>query len=330
MLTVVVYFNNLKNSHKNFLNNLHSLKQKDVEIIFIVDSKTSEFFKFIEQVEIILDGTPTKTIYSSKKLSLNQKLYYASKQASMPNIMFIDSSNTLNKTFFNDVETLFKDNVVDVLEFGIEFKGDVKWNPKKRFMINDLVPVNLNNDPRPVAYTLPFIHNKIFSTKLIKNVVNNLSLHMDNSDSYSIEPLYVAMINANNYMYWYGKPKITINFNELKIPSFSSSLKEWERVVNLFILKNKFLPEIKYAKCYYFKVFLLGFMAYSEQHKMFSKDSSLRSKYKEKLEKLIASSELQNFNVENKYMIFESVETELLKNAQPIKSWNKTLSLLEK
>lgn len=332
MISLLVIFNN-EYPHKNFFSSLEEqiAKHKDVEIIFVVQTKQNIIINKIQNLQSKHKEVNFKIISSSKSLSFNQQMTIAIKLITKKYFMIVDSSNSLNSELLDRILPITTKENVDLIEIGLEFKGKVKWNSPKRMNIKHFAILKIKEWSGIIAYVMPFVQNKIFSVKLMNKVLEETTLDviLDSSNLFSIELLYLLILKANAFIYL-DNIKQTIEFNENNIINYKNLFKEWDKVINIYFQKQKYMSEIKYAYLYHIQLIVPGMYASNNSLQFFSdKDNVLLNNYYNKLIKIRQDDKFDNFELTNTYMHYANNETSLLKEVIPINKWKKIFSLLK-
>lgn len=331
MVSLVVEFNkkNIKNANK-FLNSIPVLvpNLKEVEIIFVIADNAKDILKLVDN---FVKNHPVKfrIIYCAKTLSLNQQIRFVLKQVSKQYLWFLDPLTKYDNDKMSKVLDVLEKEQPDVVEIKPTFNGIVKWNPQYRLWLDPFKKYDLNENPKIISYTFPFILNKVLNKKILDEVFKSkiMSLKTDSSSNLSSEFVYLALLNAKTYL-WIKDETILINFNEENIPSYNYVFNEWKRICAIYEAKQLYLDEIIYARTYYLLIILTGLYGSKKMHLIFKDPQLICKKYYEKLTKL-GQNKMQQFVSQNPYMQGENPEIMLLKATQPIKKWNKIFAQLQ-
>lgn len=335
MLSLVVYFN--RNNHKanqKFLSHMSVILSNlidDIEIIFIVQDDSFDLVNKICELESL--SLRTKIIFCTKVFSFNQQLNYLIKQVNTKYVWILNHDTKYLIDDFLNVLKVVKEKDIDLIEMKFKLSGNIKWNPKERIIIEPLTEIDVVKEKKIIAYTFPFVFNKVFSKKQMLKVLNSnlLSIYKDSSSILSTEFLYVFMLNIKSYV-WLPNNIVNINIHESDIPNYTYAISEWENICSIYRINDRYLSEIKYAKVYYLQIILTSFYGNSKSKISFNHNNKIKNwliKYHDKLLK-IKKDELQNFDIDNKYMLNKNNENILLRTIQPVNKWNKIFSLLEK
>lgn len=334
MISLITYFNknNMKTINK-FLLTMSLIEIKDeekIELIFVVQNNASNIINEIQKFYKTNNVFKIKIIYCVKTLSLNQQLNFAIKQISNKYLWILNPNIKYENKDLKNLVTILKKEEIDIIEMKPKFGGIIKWSPTERTIIKPYTAINLSKENKIIAYTFPFLLNKVFSKKIIQKIFesNLLNTHMDSSTNLSIELLYFAFLYAKTYL-WMPNSNVLINIDEENILNYKYTIQEWNHLESIYQKESKYIQEIKYAKIYYLQLFLAGIYSVRNTN-FFNKDYKiLQKKYYEKLLK-IKKEEFENFDIDNKYMLSKNNENVLLKEIQPINKWNKIFLMLEK
>lgn len=334
MFSLIIEFNkkNIKNASK-FLNSITMSAPKLVnqEIIFLIADNAREVLKLIDNFALNNKNLKFKIIYSTKALSLNQQIYFILQQVSKQYLWFLDPLSKFEND--NKIESVLKvldSDQPDIVEIKPVFNGITKWTPQYRLWLDPLKKYDLNNNPKIIAYTFPFLLNKILNRKVLDDIFKlklMSNLKNDSSSNLSSEILYLALLNAKTYL-WIKDETIFINLNEANVPSYNYVLNEWRRILAAYEKKNIYLDEIEYARAYYLLVVLTGLYGNKKMHLIFKDPQLICKNYYEKLTKL-GQNKMQKFVSKNPYMQADNPEINLLKSIQPVGKWNKIFGKLE-
>lgn len=333
MITFIVEFceDSFKKT-KSFLLNLSDIVEeiKDAEVIFI--TKSDKMCPIDEIVIPFMNSNPlikTKIIYSSKTLSLNKQIKYSTKISSTDYVWFINPLVKYNKTMVLNVVNILRRKEIDLVEIRPELCGLIKWEPKSRHDLKPSTRLKIDENEKIVAYAFPFIQNKVFSKKSVMNVLENNKIinNIDISSSLSIEFLYLFLLEAKTYA-WISNGIVPINISEGNIPYYKHLFDEWSRVQKKYLEENRLISELKYAEAYHLLIIISSLYGIKSINSIFNESQVFKKKYHAKLMKLWQS-DMEFFDIENKYMVNKNNENILLRHVQPINKWSKLLANLE-
>lgn len=332
MVTCIIDLKEIGNKKLNkFLSNLSDFLSsfKDSEVIFVVKSDNN---KVINQISSFIDNNDdveVKIIYSSKTLSTNKQLKFASILSTKNYVWLLDPNVEYNKSLSKNICKTLKNNDIDLIEIKPKFNGWIKWDPRTRHNLKPSIKLSLSENEKIVAYTFPFLQNKIFTKKILSSIFHSKKLNdsFDVSTNLTIEFLYLYLLKIKTYV-WIQNISVTINILQDEIPYFKHIFEEWNRIDEVYYAEEKYISEIKYAKVYYLFLIITSFYGVKNINTIFKDGNIYKQKYFEKLLKLW-NTEFNFFETENKYMINKNEENQLLNNIPPINKWNKLLSFLE-
>lgn len=340
MFSVIILFNELRKEIiiKKFFSKLSSSlrNQKEIEVIFIVEND----YKLINYIQNFQNANPNcivKFIFSNRENSLNKILEQVNKLVTNDYLFFLTSPSKIVPGFFNTITKIIDSNSPDIIEFKPSLNNFIKWNPKDRLTTNKYnVNLRIKEHPEIIAFSYPFIFNKIISTSLLNTVLKFFSTDTmyDTSNILFTYLVYLLFLKANKY-YYLPNQLISIDIEEKHILNYNSILSQWDVIQEKYSIENKYLEEISYAKLFYLKIILCSLYLQNKtniKEKLKSKkytSNLIQQKYQEKLDQ-ITYSEFKDFHLKNKYMLLpNSIEANILKQNYPISKWNKLLKELE-
>ena len=339
MFSIIILFNEYKKesiTRKFFSKLSSSIKtQKETEIIFIVENDYY-IIDYIQEFQNDNPNTIVKFIYTNKRITLNKMLEKINKLITNDYFFFLSYPSEIAPGFFNNIIKIIDNNSPDIIEFKPSLTNFIRWNPNNRLdssKFNKLLKLANNNDV--VAFTFPFIFNKIFSSTLLNRTIKHYlrKTDSDNSNIFFTYLTYLMFLKANSY--WYiTNQLITFEVNEIYILNFNSIFTQWDIILEKFNIEAKYLEEINYAKFYYLKIILCSLYSLKNPKikKIMNKNNSNdlnQKKYQDKLDQ-IAYSEFKDFYLKNKYMVLNNApEISLLKQNISISKWSKLLKELE-
>ncbi|SJZ43318.1 glycosyltransferase [Mycoplasmopsis verecunda] len=285
-------------------------KNSEAKNIFNVAKKYYEFF-----------GSRLVIITNSKDNSYQHNLVSAFRIIKGDYVTVINSDSSIKKYFIGDIIEQAQRFNVDVLEFKPRLVGTIRFKPKERTELDKILDISKN--PNIIAYTYPFIFNKVFKKSLVKKITK-YKPRITNDSIVCLELNYLLLMEAKKYKY--------LDFRIIRqyIPSdtwFNSKvLLDSFNVVddNAKRLELKIQEELKYAKYYFIKLLLTGFLSETYfVYRHFSKNDKeqleekrskiLIQKHDELLKKIESSEEFQTFLRTNIYMMVDSPETQMLR-----------------
>ncbi|QCZ36613.1 glycosyltransferase [Mycoplasma nasistruthionis] len=322
----------------SFLLSLKEQENQNFEVILVVNKKTEakSVFKVIQQFYNFF-GSRLVVLVNSKNGSYQANLQSAFKIAKGDFVSVANSDSAIKKWYVADlIEKAIRYNV-DVLEFKPRLIGTIRFKPHERNQLDKVF--DLNKDKIVYAYTFPFIFNKVFKKSLVKKVLK-YNIETTNDTKMCIELNYALMLEAKKYKYLdYRLNREFISSDLWLNPSaFLKTFNVLEKNVKQFY--PKLTDEIKYAKYYFIKLLLTGFLSetYFVYRHFYKTDKAnleekrskiLVNKQKEMLNKIEQSPEFITFISSNPYMLVDNVESKMIK--EPYKSLrnSKILDLLE-
>ncbi|WLP85855.1 glycosyltransferase [Mycoplasma seminis] len=301
-------------------------KSSEAKNIYKVAKKYYEFF-----------GSRLIVISNSKDNSYQHNLVSAFRIVKGEYVTVINSDTSIKRYFIGDMIEHAQRWNVDVLEFKPRLIGTVRFRPKERGEFDKVV--DLSKEPKIFAYTYPFVFNKIYKKSLVKKVMK-YKPQVSNDTLMCIELNYILLMEAKKYKYldfriirefissntWFNTKVSLESFHAIEAKAQHMNLKIQE--------------ELKYAKYYYVKLLLTGFLSETYfVYRHFSKTDKeqleekrselLIKKHDEFLNKIENSPEFQLFLTTNMYMMIDSPETRMLRESYKKLIKSKILDNLE-
>lgn len=320
-LITSIYSNKI---HKYFFNTILEQSKHDFQLIIFTNDFSEEFSDKIKQIEN-LKNIKLHVIWTTKKIGFNEMIVKSMEICIGTHALILNPNENLSKTFIKDLNNIVEKNQTsDIFDFKTSIKGFEKWIPKKRCDLKPNHLFKINEYPEIVAYTFPFISNKLFKVSLGTSVSKKNSYIQTNSHL-SIEFLYMLLLEAETYVY---VDKIIFNIVILKndIPNYMNFYKEWKSINLQYELKEKFIQEIEYAQMFDIEVIIP--LLYSNKNLInfpfinSPKNKILLNKIYEKNLK-VREANYNFFASANKYMLFNLLETEYLNKSHPPNKWPK-------
>lgn len=313
-----------------------SQKSKKIELIFVIENNNYLILDEIQKFQNINKNVIVKFVFSLKRISFNSSIKKVNKLITNDYFLILPNYSNIDENFVETITSILNTKNVDIIEFKPNFKGLIKWKPNDRLNKSKFDKfLNISENQEIVAFTFPFVYNKIFSTSLLDKTLK--TFFNDNSFDYSSilfsELIYLMFIYAKTYLY-ISKELIEIEITSSYIQGFNDIINAWSKIkYNFFERSMKFIDEIEYAEAFYLKIILCSIYSSTSSSKIKSliknKPNLTPKKYYEKLLK-IESNELKDFDLKNKYMLLNnSKEVSILKQSYPIPKWNKLLKELE-
>lgn len=340
MFSVIILFNELRKEiiTKKFFSKLTSSlrNQQEIEVIFIIENNY-ELINYIQDFQNANHNCIVKFVFSNCENSLNRVLEQVNKLATNDYLFFLTSPSKIVPGFFNTITKIIDSNNPDIIEFKPSLNNFIKWNPKDRLPSNKYnTNLKIKEHPEIIAFSFPFIFNKIISTSLLNTVIKFFSTDTmyDTSNILFTYLIYLLFLKANKY-YYLPNQLISIDIEEKNILNYNSILSQWDIIQKKYLIENKYLEEISYAKLFYLKIILCSLYLQNKTNikdklktKKYATNLS-QQKYQEKLDQ-ITYSEFKDFHLKNKYMLLpDSIEANILKQSYSISKWNKLLKELE-
>ncbi|UUD36630.1 glycosyltransferase [Mycoplasmopsis citelli] len=321
-----------------YLQGLTQQDNQDFEVILCLnkDSQTPQVFEVIAKHKSFFKQRLV-VIFNSKLKSYQHNLISAFRIAQGNYLYVLNSDATIKRYYVDSLIKLTLKNDADVIEFQPRIIGSINWKPAHRLSTNEVV--NLNENKQALAYSFPFIFNKIFKKSLTDQLIKYKPI-IHNDSKLCVEVTYMLLLSANTYKYineriireYYGA-NVWLNIK--------NELQSFQKIENHIKFHNlKVIQEIMYAKYYYFKIIMYGLLNsttfvyrnFKSKEQIKEKRSMLLvQKHEATLQKLQNTNEFEQFEKSNVYMLKASIETNLLRSeiSQLKKVKAKILSELE-
>lgn len=318
------------NSHKElkeFLSEMQNQNYQDFEIILVFNNINKKIYSTLKDY-IDYFGSRLKFIVNSNKQTLQDNIIAAWKIMSGEYFNILFSNNNIRFYFLNSMKTLINDFHTDVIEFKPRLVGSIRWKPKARLESDKTY--NIKDEPDFLAYSYPFISNKLFKKELVENLLK-YKPSFTNDYNFAVELNYLLLMNAKTYSY--NDRRIIreyINYDSWMNPK--NFISQFKRIIEISKTKEmKITQELEYARIYFFQIILAGILGLAS---FINKDEYKEKKsYRliEELETLINKEieKNQKFYNTNMYMCKDNNEIKYLCELKPAKKWNELLSSLE-
>lgn len=340
MFSIVIFLNELeKNENPNkYIASIFKAikKQKESEIIFVLNGKNAKLIDEIQKYENTNKSINIKYLFTSKLLPFNKYIQNLNDLISTDFFIILSYPSQLSETSIQTIVRTIKNNEkVDIIEFKPVFNKILNWKPKSRLSTakqNKLLKINEN--PEIIAFSFPFIYNKVISTNILNKIVKMTRVDEETSSNIFFSScIYSLLLSSSKYIY-VPQPITEVYTSKNNIMNYKDVLNQWKIIENIYQIEKKYIEEISYAKYYYLKIILC--IMYSISDKSFSsllgknENKVLQKKYFETLK--IIDEEYSHFSNSNKYMIPNektSKETTLLRDSLSISKWSKLSKELE-
>lgn len=284
-----------------FLSKINDQKNKNFELILVIDSNYEDVLSIVDEFKGKFENK-LKVIFNTKRNSRIDGIKKAVQVAQGEYCVLLSVSNIFHNSMVDNlIDASKKDS--DIIEFRARLRGVVRHDGVLRKQYDEPVEISKNKDI--FAYTYPFDFNKMFKTKLLKEITP-LKWNLTLNSKFSIELLYTALLTASTYSTYDKKivrmkVKNYITFNPLKM------IKEWEELFRFIeIYKKDFnLEPLRYAM--YFTEF-----AITNQYVYENGAKVLIDKFEKKL-KTQLNNEFKGILKTNKYFNNGSKESEVIK-----------------
>ncbi|EFF41228.1 glycosyltransferase family A protein [Mycoplasmopsis alligatoris] len=337
-LSIISTLNKDTRDVKTFLRDLYDQENKDFEVIMAINKPP----KSKEIIEIIVEyqkkfGTRLKFFVNSKRQSNQSNFASAFNMVKGEYVYITNSDTTIRKHYTEKIIKMISNfPEADIIEFKPRLIGSIRWKPSSRIDENKLI--DLNESTEPLAYTYPFIFNKIYKSSVTKKFIK-FKPTFSNDSKISLELTYSLLLEAKKYVY--VDERIQREYFDIETwinpLNFVASLKALE--VTCTNDKRKIMQEFYYFKAYTLQVFLAGLLTgttifsfytmINRKEKTQKRNNRLVEGLDQILEKMWLTNEFKNFRDSNMYMLKNLPEVNVLRRKTPINKWYKILGLLE-
>lgn len=312
---------------KNFFSSILEQKKETFELIILTNNISSMLANKINEIEGN-SNIKLQVIFTTRKIGFNESIIEGIKLAKGSHAVIANPEEPLSKTFVIDTTKIINNNKeVDIFEFKASFKGFEKWTPKKRCNLKPNYPFLISEYPKIVAFSFPFISNKIFKVSLAQ-FVSNKTTYIETNTHLSMQFLYMLFLYANIYMY-VDIPYLGILIKKEDLPNYLNFYKEWKDISSKYFLENKLLQEIEYSQIYSTEIMIPALYSHKRLLTVpirFGTTKNLSFKIYEKNNRLRIQN-FPSFKYTNKYMLLNLLETEYLNKSHPPNEWSRILKI---
>lgn len=313
--------------NKNFFSSILDQKKEVFELIILTNNISAMLANKINEIERN-SNIKLLVIFTTRKIGFNELVIEGVKLAKGTHAVIANTDEPLPKTFVFDITRVIdKNKEVDILEFKASFKGFEKWTPKKRCNLKPNHPFLISDYPKILAFSFPFISNKIFKVSLAQ-FVSNKTTYMETNTHLSIQFLYMLFLYAKIYIYS-DIPYWGISIKKEDLPNYLNFYKEWKDISSKYSLENKLLQEIEYSQIYSTEIMMPALYSHKKLLTIpirFGATKNISFKIYEKNNRLRIQN-FPSFKYTNKYMLLNLLETEYLSKSHPPNEWNKILKI---
>lgn len=339
MFSIIVFLNELNKEEnpKKFISSIFSSikKQKNTELIFVINKKDIDTIDLIQSFEKKEKSAIVKYMYTSREMSFNKYIQNINNIITNDNFFILSYPSMLDEKVIEKLSKIVSTYNPDVIEFKPSFSGLMNWKPSNR-LTNDKCNKLLKIEAHPeiVAYSYPFIYNKVFSTNVLNKTIKRLKFIDESiSNIFFTSFIYSLLINSETYFY-IPNDFYDFNISTNNIPNYKDVFLQWKTIIDIYNVDKKYYEEINYAKYYYLKIILCSlyvshdkFFISKLKHK--NENTILQKKYFDVLNQVL-DKEYNHFGNNNKYMMLSSKnEANILKENYPISKWSKLVKELE-
>lgn len=325
-LIVPIYSNVV---HKHFLNSILEQKSDLFELVILTNNTSKELLNKIKELESN-SNIKLQVVFSTRKIGFNEVIIEACKISTGTHAIILNANETLSRNFVNDLSNVVDKNIdADIFEFKASFRGFENWVPQKRCDLKQNHIFKISDFPKIIAFTFPFISNKLFKVSLA-NSISKQTPYIETSSHLSLEFLYILFLNAQTYVY-INKVFCNIVIEKSDIPNYLTFYKEWKNIRSKYLLENKFLQEIEYAQIFDSEIIIPLLYTHKKLIDILWRsgvNKTIFTKIYQKNKKLRLQ-EFDSFSYTNKYMLLNLLETEYLNKLHPPNEWSKIIKILK-
>ncbi|VEU60645.1 Glycosyl transferase family 2 [Mycoplasmopsis bovigenitalium] len=235
---------------------LQEQNNQDFEIIFAITKASKKMHPLIQEISGFF-GSRLKIIFNTKRKSIQSDVINAFRLVKNNYVYVLNSDAEIKENFVKKITSKLDENQPDILEFRPNLKGSIKWKPNPRIKSDELFKIKTN--PEYVAYSFPFLFNKVFKKSLIDNFTKYRSKEINDS-KFGIELLYILLINSTSYLYWNESMCKEFISSEIWF-SPSNFISQFRAVETYLESHNIYLKhELDYAQIYFLHIVLAGFI----------------------------------------------------------------------
>ncbi|MGL4252425.1 MAG: glycosyltransferase [Metamycoplasmataceae bacterium] len=325
-LIVPIYSNEI---NRHFFNSI--LEQKSVlfELIILTNNTSKELFNKINEIEK-KSNIKLQVVFTTRKIGFNEVIVEGCKIANGTHGIILNANEKISNKCVYDLSTAVEKNIeADILEFKASFKGFDNWVPQKRCNLKQNYTFKISEYPKIIAFTFPFISNKLFKISLA-NEINKKTSYLETTSHLSLEFLYFLLLNAETYVY-INKAYCNIFIEKDDIPNYQVFYKEWKNIRGKYLVENKYIQEIDYAQIFNNEMIIPLWYTHRkliDKLLIGSARKNLLAKIYEKNKKNRIQ-DFPSFNYTNKYLLFNLPETEYLNKVHSPNEWTKIIKILK-
>lgn len=326
-LIIPIYSNKF---NKYFFNSILEQVDQDFQLIIFTNDFSKEFSSQIREIENS-SNIKLSIVFTTKKLGFNEVIIRGLKLSIATHAMVLNYNESLLKSVVNDINNSLKQNEnADIFEFKTSLRGFEKWVPLKRCNLKQNYSFKISEYPKVLAYSFPFISNKIFKVSLGKFISKKMP-YIETSSHLSIEFLYMLLLNAKTYVY-INKALCNVNILQEDIPNYMNFYKEWKNIKSKYELEQKMLQEIEYAQMFYIEIIMPILYTHKKLINILFLNSANNNILLKKIydkNKRIRELNSNSFVTTNKYMLFNLLEAEYLNKSHPPNQWIRILKIFK-
>ncbi|WP_029608830.1 glycosyltransferase [Mycoplasma simbae] len=238
------------------INTLKNQNNQDFEVILAVNKPNKKMYSLLESA-VNFFGSRGKLIINRKRKNIQSDIVCGLHLVKNHYVYVLNPDAEIRKNFVTTVVNKLEDEQPDILEFAPQLTGSIKWKPNPRLKIDYLYKIS--EQPDPVAYSFPFIFNKIFKKSFVEQFIK-YKVKEINDTKFGTEFLYHTLVNAQTYVYW-NKHLVKENISSATWFNPSNFVSQFKIVLNYIQARDiKLKHELTYAMLYFLQIVLAGFL----------------------------------------------------------------------
>ncbi len=303
----------------SFFERMIKQDSKEFEMVVIIDTNANDqFSKVIPWVKKF--GDRCKLIFNTKRRGYSKSIATAFRSSRGEYVWTITTSDKVKaitgvKDLIRDIE---KSNNPDVLEFPLQFRGVIRWNPDLR--IQSTKATLVSNKPDFIAKTMPTIFNKVFKKDLVISALK-LKPYKEMNSRFVFEILYISLLRKD-ISFSTTKNHVTKTYIDKNSNSFNPSrlMAQWKSIFTICDLyENHYHDELYYASLYHQTVMIGKFTVNYKTKVMFEKYWKMLLHFYEKT---------SDNKESNKYILSNTIESNLISSIKTKAELKKALKEL--
>ncbi|MBZ4195511.1 glycosyl transferase [Mycoplasma tauri] len=316
---------------KNVLSTYKYQDNQDFELILSLTNPGKIMYGTIEKY-LDFFGSRLKFIVNNKRTSVQAEILSAFHLVKGKYSYIFFPDNAGRYYFVSRMIELTHKYDTEIIEFRPRLVNSIRWKPNPRVTQDTIFKIE--KYPEVVAYSYPFIFNKIFKSTLLHKF-DRLKIKEFNDSKFCIFLTYILLTNACSYAY-YGERIVRENISSNLWLAPNSFISQFDILLeNLKTSNTKLQYEVQYAKYYFLQIFLAGLLKtwrkgfsvfnYFKNRSNFLERRS--KKYADDLYKYLQRQQNNDslFFDTNIYVNKNTFESKLIKTLTDIEKWDNAL-----